>query len=88
MGLQESGAKIIENVGGAANINSFTHCATRLRFGLKDDSKANIDEIKSVKEVLDVVNKGGQLQVIIGPAVSGGAAMKNAMQLMKASLKL
>lgn len=69
MGLQESGAKIIENVGGAANINSFTHCATRLRFGLKDDSKANIDEIKSVKEVLDVVNKGGQLQVIIGPAV-------------------
>ncbi len=69
MGLQESGAKIIENVGGAANINSFTHCATRLRFGLKDDSKANVEAIKSVKEVLDVVNKGGQLQVIIGPAV-------------------
>ena len=34
---------IIENVGGKGNINSLTHCVTRLRFKLKDESKANVN---------------------------------------------
>lgn len=34
---------IIQNVGGKQNINSITHCITRLRFKLKDESKANTD---------------------------------------------
>ena len=38
---------IIQNVGGKANIISLTHCVTRLRFKLKDESKANTDILKS-----------------------------------------
>ncbi|MEE3487555.1 MAG: PTS transporter subunit EIIC [Bulleidia sp.] len=62
--------EILSNVGGKGNVNSVAHCMTRLRFNLKDDSKANIDAMKSVKGVLGCVNKGGQLQVIIGPSVT------------------
>lgn len=61
---------IIKNVGTKENILSLTHCATRLRFNLKDDSKANTDVLKGTKGVMGVVNKGGQYQVIIGSDVA------------------
>jgi PTS system beta-glucosides-specific IIC component len=61
---------IIKNVGGKENVNSLTHCATRLRFNLKDDSKAATDILKNIKGVMGVVNKGGQYQVIIGSDVA------------------
>lgn len=61
---------IIENVGGEANVNAVTHCATRLRFNLKDENKAKTQPIKDTKGVLGVVNKGGQYQVIIGSDVA------------------
>ena len=61
---------IIENVGGVANINSLIHCITRLRFYLKDESKANDDVIANMKGVIDVAKAGGQYQVVIGPAVT------------------
>ncbi|MCD7929305.1 MAG: glucose PTS transporter subunit IIA [Clostridiales bacterium] len=48
---------------------SYTHCATRLRFQLKDSSKADPEGLKAIKEVLGVVDKGGIFQVIIGPKV-------------------
>ncbi|MEX0057673.1 beta-glucoside-specific PTS transporter subunit IIABC [Clostridium butyricum] len=57
---------IIKNVGGKENINSLTHCVTRLRFKLKDESKANTDVLKNMDGVVTVVKSGGQYQVVIG----------------------
>lgn len=61
--------QIIEKVGGASNIESLTHCMTRLRFHLKDINQVNIDDIKSLNGVVGVVTKGGQFQIIIGTRV-------------------
>ena len=61
---------IIENVGGKENIASFTHCATRLRLKLRDNAKANKDAVCKVKGVINVVEKGGQFQVVIGNEVA------------------
>lgn len=64
--------KIIDNVGGKENINGLTHCITRLRFKLKDQSKANDDVLKNMDGVVTVMKSGGQYQVVIGnhvPAV-------------------
>ncbi len=60
---------IIEKVGGKDNIVSVTHCVTRLRFVLKDESKANDCEVKKVKGVIDVVHGNGQYQAVIGTDV-------------------
>lgn len=51
--------EIIKNVGTEENILSLVHCATRLRFNLKDDKKANTDVLKRTKGIMGVVNKGG-----------------------------
>lgn len=60
---------IIENVGGVENINSLIHCITRLRFYLKDSSKANDKIIENMDGVISVAKAGGQYQVVIGQAV-------------------
>ncbi|WP_315110282.1 beta-glucoside-specific PTS transporter subunit IIABC [Clostridium intestinale] len=57
---------IIKNVGGKDNVNSLAHCVTRLRFKLKDESKANTDVLKKMDGVVTVVQSGGQYQVVIG----------------------
>lgn len=62
--------EIIEKVGGASNITSLTHCMTRLRFNLKNSSKADLEVIKEIDGVVGAVNKGGQFQIIIGTHVS------------------
>jgi PTS system beta-glucosides-specific IIC component len=69
MNYQELAASIIENVGGEKNINGLNHCATRLRFNLKDDQKAQTEAIKNTPGVMGAVAKGGQYQVIIGSDV-------------------
>ena len=61
--------QLIEHVGGKFNVKGVVHCATRLRFTLNDDSKANTDAITKLKGVLSVVNAGGQYQIVIGPDV-------------------
>jgi len=60
---------IVECVGGAANVVSLVHCATRLRFQLKDDSKVQMKKLEQLKGVITVVRSGGQTQVVIGNAV-------------------
>ena len=70
MNYKELVEVIIKNVGGKENVLALTHCATRLRFNLKDDTKANTDVLKNTKGVMGVVNKGGQYQVIIGSDVA------------------
>lgn len=61
---------IIKNVGGKENVNSLAHCVTRLRFKLKDESKANTDVLKNMEGVVTVIQSGGQYQVVIGNHVS------------------
>lgn len=57
---------ILEHVGGVENIANMTHCATRLRLNLKNDSLANDQAIKDMEGVANVVNKAGQYQILIG----------------------
>lgn len=69
MDYKKLGKIILEHVGGEKNVSNLTHCATRLRFNLKDDTKANTEALKNTKGVMGVVNKGGQYQIIIGSDV-------------------
>ena len=57
---------IIQNVGGKSNVISLTHCVTRLRFKLKDESKANTDVLKNTDGIITVMQSGGQYQIVIG----------------------
>lgn len=61
---------IADGVGGVDNIASATHCMTRLRLVLKDDSKANDATVEKIKGVKSVIKQGGQYQVVIGNEVS------------------
>ncbi len=60
---------IISGVGGEKNIKSVTHCMTRLRFNLVDDNLTDQELIKENDGVVNVLNKGGQFQVVIGTHV-------------------
>lgn len=91
MGKYEKLAKdILKNVGGKENINSLSHCITRLRFVLNDESKANDDVLKNMDGVVTVIKSAGQYQVVIGnhvtdvyddvckvSGISGGTAAPN-----------
>lgn len=57
---------IIQNVGGRENIISLAHCVTRLRFKLKDESKANTEVLKATEGIVTVMKSGGQYQIVIG----------------------
>ncbi|MCX0498166.1 PTS beta-glucoside transporter subunit IIABC [Erwinia billingiae] len=66
MQYQQLADEIIDGVGGKSNIYSVMHCATRLRFKLKDSRKANTAALKLNPGVIMVVESGGQYQVVIG----------------------
>jgi len=66
MKYEQLAKDIIKNVGGKENVNSLTHCITRLRFKLKDESKANTEVLKNMDGVVTVIKSGGQYQVVIG----------------------
>jgi beta-glucoside PTS system EIICBA component len=66
MKYEQLAKDIVQNVGGKENVNSVVHCITRLRFKLKDESKANTDVIKNMEGVVTVMKSGGQYQVVIG----------------------
>ena len=65
-------SEVIKLVGGKSNIKSVHHCQTRLRFNLKDDSKAlsNEEKINQIPEVLKTINQGGMFQVVVGMDVA------------------
>lgn len=67
---KELAASIVELLGGSSNISTALHCVTRLRFNLRDDSLAKLDDIRQLKGVLGAQIKDGQYQVIIGPNVN------------------
>ena len=66
---KELAARVLELVGGADNVVMATHCITRLRFNLKDDSKADLEALKTLDGALGAQVKDGQWQVIIGASV-------------------
>ena len=66
----ELASNIISLLGGKDNIISLTHCATRLRFVLNDESIADQEKIKKLNDVITVVRGGGQIQVVVGTKVN------------------
>lgn len=66
MSYQQIAREIISGVGGQANIISVMHCATRLRFQLKDLKRADSERLKAYPGIIMVVVSGGQFQVVIG----------------------
>ncbi|KRM23398.1 beta-glucoside-specific PTS transporter subunit IIABC [Latilactobacillus graminis] len=70
MQYQALNNKIIELVGGKENIQAVVHCMTRLRFTLKDREKADTEALKSIDDVIDVVNNNVSYQIIIGTHVA------------------
>ena len=60
---------ILQNVGGKDNVVSLTHCITRLRFVLKDESKANTSILEQTDGIMKVMQSGGQYQIVIGQTV-------------------
>ena len=61
--------QILDGVGGKENVSGLTHCFTRLRFVLKDESKASTDKVSSIEGVIQVVEASGQFQVVLGNKV-------------------
>lgn len=70
MAYEELSKTIIDSIGGKENVNSLTHCITRLRFKLKDESKANTERLKNTEGIVTVMKSGGQYQVVIGNHVA------------------
>lgn len=66
---KEIASRVLAAVGGKENVNSVVHCATRLRFKLKDEDVADTKALKQDDDVIQVVQKGGQYQVVIGSQV-------------------
>lgn len=71
MGKYDDLAKrIIESIGGKENIIGLTHCATKLRFSLKDEAKADTRRLKTMPGVITVIQRSGQYQLVIGNHVA------------------
>lgn len=58
--------EIVTHIGGKENVIGLTHCITRLRFKLKDESLAQDDVLKNMEGIVTVMKSGGQYQVVIG----------------------
>ncbi len=67
---QDLARDIVTYVGGKENVSGLVHCITRLRFTLKDESKANDEALKATNGVVTVMKSGGQYQVVIGNHVA------------------
>lgn len=69
--MTSTASDIVAGVGGAGNITALTHCATRLRFELADESLVDTARVESIKGVMGAIppQSGGRYQIIIGGAV-------------------
>ena len=71
MGKFEQEAKdLLAAIGGKENVTAVTHCATRMRFVLGDDKKADVKTIEAIPAVKGTFTNAGQFQVIIGITIS------------------
>lgn len=62
--------KIFHHIGGRENVSDASHCITRLRLRLHDNSKADVAALKALPGVLGVVMANNQLQIVVGQGVS------------------
>lgn len=69
MSKEKLAKEIVELVGGEKNVESLVHCATRLRFVLKDDAKADKAKLEKTEGIIAVKENGGQFQVVVGNKV-------------------
>ncbi|WP_205401897.1 PTS transporter subunit EIIC [Streptococcus lutetiensis] len=69
MNYKKLSQEILANIGGESNIESATHCVTRLRLKLKDESEANTSAIENLEGVIGVAKASGQYQIIIGKEI-------------------
>ncbi len=70
MNAKQIANEILDEIGGKKNIESVTHCITRLRFVLKDTSIPNKEVVSNIDSVISVVEQGGQYQVVLGNKVN------------------
>ncbi len=76
---------VVTALGGVDNITAVTHCMTRLRFVIKDDSQVDSTTLKTLPGVLGVVRSDNQCQVIIGNTVS--QAYREVVSLLPANMQ-
>ncbi|GAB2471584.1 beta-glucoside-specific PTS transporter subunit IIABC [Xylanimonas ulmi] len=69
MDHSKAAADVLAGVGGRDNVQSVVHCATRLRFVLRDDDKADAEAVRAAPGVITTARAGGQFQVVIGNEV-------------------
>src|SRR5699024_10878749 len=70
MNRRQLAKEILNLVGGPNNVISLVHCATRLRFKLKESNQANKTKLEQTDSILSVVESGGLFQVVIGTHVT------------------
>ena len=70
MDYKQIAQNILDAVGGADNVQDATHCMTRLRLVLRDPSKASKEKVEKLEGVIQVVEAGGQFQVVLGGKVN------------------
>ena len=81
--------EILDVVGGADNIVSLSHCATRLRFQLVDASNIDVAAVESIKGVMGAVPQAGErFQIIMGGAVQTYYEQINALPVMQGKRQL
>lgn len=69
MKYEKMNNQILDQIGGKENIKSVVHCMTRLRFVVKEKSQINLKDIEKIDGVLQALDSGGQIQVVIGTHV-------------------
>ncbi len=69
MSNEKLAKEIVHLVGGEKNVISLVHCATRLRFVLKDEAKADKGKLEKTDGIITVKQSGGQFQVVVGNKV-------------------
>ena len=62
--------EIVRYLGGSENVNSLVHCATRLRFKVKNTQNVDKKKLEQLEGVITVLDSGGQIQVVIGQHVA------------------
>lgn len=83
MSYEKTAEAIIEKIGGKENIQTMTHCVTRLRFVVVNPDKVDIEGVKGINGVLNCVISSGQYQVVLGATV--GDVYKAALPLVEST---
>lgn len=66
---QKMASEVLDAVGGPKNISGMTHCATRLRLNLHNQSLVDNDRMMDIDGVVNIINKAGQYQILVGTEV-------------------